>query len=63
MIEELAGLPVFVSDVAVADESEAVQLIVDGHYGHEAEWVALTPEQLGDEFFELRTGRAGACAR
>ncbi|MER7249927.1 DUF4180 domain-containing protein [Kribbella sp. NPDC000426] len=57
---DLAGVQVFVSDTAVATESEAVQLIVDAHYAHRAEWIAFTPEQLGDEFFELRTGRAGA---
>jgi hypothetical protein len=57
---ELAGVKVFVSDTAVATESDAVQLIVDAHYAHRAEWIAFTPEQLGDEFFELRTGLAGA---
>jgi hypothetical protein len=57
---ELAGARVFVSDTAVVNESDAVQLIVDAYYAHQAEWIAFTPEQLGDEFFELRTGRAGA---
>ena len=57
---DLAGVKVFVSDTAVATESDAVQLIVDAYYAHQAEWIAFTPEQLGDEFFELRTGRAGA---
>lgn len=57
---ELAGVRVFVSDTAVVDESDAVQLIVDAYYAHQAEWIAFAPEQLGDEFFELRTGRAGA---
>src|SRR3954454_15809400 len=51
---------VYVSEVPLATESEAVQLIVDAYYAHQAEWIAFTPEQLGDEFFELRTGRAGA---
>jgi len=59
MVKELGGVRVFVSDAKVADDRGAVQLIVDAHYGHQAEWVAVTPEQLGDEFFELRTGRAG----
>ncbi|WP_371401462.1 DUF4180 domain-containing protein [Kribbella sp. NBC_00662] len=57
---DLAGVNVFVSDTAVATDSDAVQLIVDAYYAHQAEWIAFTPEQLGDEFFELRTGRAGA---
>jgi hypothetical protein len=57
---ELAGVRVFVSDTAVVNESDAVQLIVDAYYAHQAEWIAFTPEQLGDEFFELKTGRAGA---
>jgi|1186.fasta_scaffold01490_3 hypothetical protein len=59
MIAELAGVRVFLSDTALADEQDAVQLIVDAYYAHQAEWIALTPEQLGDEFFELRSGRAG----
>jgi hypothetical protein len=57
---ELAGVRVFVSDTAVVNESDAVQLIVDAYYAHQAEWIAFMPEQLGDEFFELKTGRAGA---
>ncbi|WP_432892267.1 DUF4180 domain-containing protein [Kribbella sp. CA-245084] len=57
---DLASVKVFVSETAVATESDAVQLIVDAHYAHRAEWIAFTPEQLGDEFFELRTGLAGA---
>lgn len=57
---DLAGVKVFVSDTAVATESDAVQLIVDAYYAHQAEWIAFTPEQVGDDFFELRTGRAGA---
>ncbi|HEY3559196.1 MAG TPA: DUF4180 domain-containing protein [Kribbella sp.] len=51
---------VYFSEVPLTDESAAVQLVVDAYYGHQAEWIAFTPEQLGDEFFELRTGRAGA---
>jgi hypothetical protein len=51
---------VFVSDKPLGDEQDAVQLIVDARYAHEAEWIAFTPEQVGDDFFELRTGRAGA---
>lgn len=54
---------VYVSEVPLTDEAEAVQLIVDAYYAHQAEWIAFTPEQLGDEFFELRTGRAGAIAQ
>ncbi|RZT26677.1 uncharacterized protein DUF4180 [Kribbella sp. VKM Ac-2569] len=56
----LAGVQVHVSDTALTDESDAVQLIVDAHYAHQAEWIAVAPEQLGDEFFELSSGRAGA---
>jgi hypothetical protein len=63
MVDELSGVRVFVSDVPVGDDREAVQLIAQAHYEHQAEWVAFTPEQLGDEFFELRTGRAGAIAQ
>jgi hypothetical protein len=60
MVEELGGVRVLVSDARVADERDAVQLIAEAHYEHQAEWVALTAEGLGDEFFELRTGHAGA---
>jgi len=56
----LAGVRVHVSETAVTNESDAVQLIVDAHYAHQVEWIAFAPEQLGDEFFELSSGRAGA---
>ncbi|MGW7685707.1 DUF4180 domain-containing protein [Kribbella sp. NPDC054772] len=55
----VGGAQVHVSDTPLTDERDAVQLIVDAYYAHQAEWIAFTPEQLGDEFFELRTGRAG----
>jgi hypothetical protein len=51
---------IWVSDVALADERDAVQLIVDAYYAHQASWIAFTPEQLGADFFELKTGKAGA---
>ena len=63
MVEELGGVRVFVSDAGVSDDRDAVQLIAQAHYEHQAEWVALTAEGLGHEFFELRTGRAGAIAQ
>ena len=62
-VEELGGVRVFVSDVGVGDDREAVQLIAQAHYEHEASWVAIATDHLGDEFFELRTGRAGAIAQ
>ncbi|MFF0340642.1 DUF4180 domain-containing protein [Kribbella sp. NPDC004875] len=55
----VAGVQVHVSDTPLTEERDAVQQIVDAYYAHQAEWIAFTPEQLGDEFFELRTGRAG----
>jgi hypothetical protein len=60
VVEELGGVRVFASDDPVGDEGDAVQLIAQAHYDHQAEWVALTAQGLGDEFFELQTGRAGA---
>ena len=63
MVEELGGVRVFVSDVGVGDDREAVQLIAQAHYEHDATWVAIATDQLGGEFFELRTGRAGAIAQ
>ena len=59
----VGGARVHVSDTRVGDERDAVQLIARAYYEHQAEWVAFTPEQLGDEFFELRTGRAGGIAQ
>ncbi|HET6986550.1 MAG TPA: DUF4180 domain-containing protein [Kribbella sp.] len=63
MVDELSGIRVFMSDVRVGDDRDAVQLIAQAHYEHQAEWVLFTPEQLGADFFELRTGRAGAIAQ
>ena len=57
---QLAGVQVHVSDTPLGGESDAVQMIVDAHYAHQAEWIAFTPDQLGDEFFELQSGLAGA---
>ncbi|MEU8226530.1 DUF4180 domain-containing protein [Kribbella sp. NPDC048915] len=51
------------SETPLVDEAEVTQAIVDAYYGHQAEWIAFTPEQLGDDFFDLRTGRAGAIAQ
>ncbi|WP_433168114.1 DUF4180 domain-containing protein [Kribbella sp. CA-247076] len=59
IIEELGGVRVFVSDDRVNGDGDAVQLIAQAHYEHQAEWVALTADALGEEFFELRSGRAG----
>lgn len=50
----------FVTDTAVMDERGAVDLISQAVYDHDASWVALEADLLGDEFFDLRTGRAGA---
>lgn len=50
----------FVTDTAVVDERGAVDLISQAVYDHDASWVALEADLLGDEFFDLRTGRAGA---
>jgi len=63
MLRELGGVRVYVSDEPVEGAGDAVQLIADAHYGHQAEWVALGADRLGDDFFELRTGRAGAIAQ
>lgn len=60
MVEQLAGVRVFVHAGRAADEQAALDLIADAYHLHEAAWVAVRAEQLGDEFFELRTGRAGA---
>jgi hypothetical protein len=63
MVEDLNGVRVFVSDAPVGDDRDAVQLIATAHYEHQATWVALDAGMLGEDFFELRTGRAGAIAQ
>jgi uncharacterized protein DUF4180 len=60
VVEEVGGVRVFVTDTAVVDERGAVDLISQAVYDHRASWVALEADLLGDEFFDLRTGRAGA---
>ncbi|TCC66080.1 DUF4180 domain-containing protein [Kribbella pittospori] len=60
VVEEVGGVRVYVSDSAVVDERGAVDLISQAVYDHDATWVALEADLLGDEFFDLRTGRAGA---
>ncbi|MEV4557612.1 DUF4180 domain-containing protein [Kitasatospora sp. NPDC049285] len=61
-VQELAGVPVLVCPVAgepVAGEREALDLLGEaGYLG--AHWVVLPVERLGEEFFRLRSGVAGA---
>lgn len=59
-VEDVAGVRVLVSQAAVATDQEAVDLISRAVYDHDASWVALEADALGDEFFDLSTGRAGA---
>ncbi|MEV0801161.1 DUF4180 domain-containing protein [Kribbella sp. NPDC050281] len=60
MVEEVGGVRVYVTEIEVVDERGAVDLISQAVYDHDATWVALEADLLGDEFFDLRTGRAGA---
>jgi hypothetical protein len=60
MVQELGGIRVYVSDEPVTGDADAVQLIAEAHYSHQAEWVAVRADRLGEEFFELRSGLAGA---
>jgi hypothetical protein len=55
---ELEG--VFVSTDAISNDRDAVDLIAKAHYDHEAQWVVLGVDQLPADFFQLRTGVAGA---
>jgi hypothetical protein len=61
-IEHLAGTAVLVCAVdgpAVRGEGDALELIVEaGQRG--ASWVVVPAARLRDEFFQLRTGLAGA---
>lgn len=42
------------------NERDAVDLISTAHYEHGARWVVVPVDRLTDEFFQLRTGVAGA---
>ena len=53
----------YTATAAVASDRDAVDLIAEAHYGHQAEWVVLPVELLPDEFFQLRSGLAGAIAQ
>lgn len=53
----------FTASKVVRDDRDAVDLIAEAHYEHQAEWVVLPTELLTPEFFRLRTGVAGAIAQ
>jgi hypothetical protein len=44
---------------AIAREADALDLIA-ATYGQEVDWIALPAERLARDFFDLRTGLAGA---
>jgi len=47
----------------VHDDRDAVDLIAEAHYEHQAEWVLLPVDLLPPDFFRLQTGVAGAIAQ
>jgi hypothetical protein len=53
----------FTATKVVRDDRDAVDLIAEAHYEHQAEWVVLPAELLMPEFFRLETGVAGAIAQ
>ncbi|GAB3904334.1 DUF4180 domain-containing protein [Kibdelosporangium lantanae] len=64
MLLHIADVPVYLLDTegpVIADDREAVDLIVAaGRYGAGADWTVIPVSRLGDDFFELRTRKAGA---
>jgi hypothetical protein len=62
-LRQLDGVPVLVCATEgspLRDDREAVDLIAQAQFGHCAEWVAVPVDRLTPEFFQLRTGVAGA---
>jgi hypothetical protein len=62
-LRHLHGVPVLVCAAEgspLHDDQDAVDLIAQAQFGHGAEWVAVPVDRLTSEFFQLRTGVAGA---
>jgi hypothetical protein len=63
MLHHIDEVPVYVLDAegpVIADDRAAVDLIVEaGRYGAGADWTVIPVSRLGDDFFELRTRKAG----
>ncbi len=62
VLQRVNGVPVLVCPAdgpSVASEQDALDLI-GAAFGQDARWVALPVSRLADEFFQLRTGLAGA---
>jgi hypothetical protein len=61
-IRNLGGQTVYwcsASGNAIAREGDALDLIGET-YGREVEWIAVPVSRFSDDFFQLRTGLAGA---
>ncbi|RKE18631.1 DUF4180 domain-containing protein [Streptomyces sp. TLI_171] len=61
-VQDVGGVQVMVCPAegeALAGEQQAVDLLGDAHY-QGASWVAVPVARLGEEFFRLRSGVAGA---
>ena len=60
----MTTLPVaYTAGKVVRDDRDAVDLIAEAHYEHQAEWVLLPVDLLPPDFFRLQTGVAGAIAQ
>lgn len=60
----MTTLPIaFTAGKVVHDDRDAVDLIAEAHYEHQAEWVLLPVDLLPAGFFRLQTGMAGAIAQ
>jgi Domain of unknown function (DUF4180) len=65
-LHQLDGVPVLVcapEGSPLRDDRDAVDLVAQAQFGHRAEWVAVPVDRLAPEFFQLRTGVAGAIAQ
>jgi len=64
MLQHIEDVPIYLLDTegpVIADDREAVDLIAEaGRYGAGAAWTVIPVSRLGDDFFELRTRKAGA---
>jgi hypothetical protein len=64
MLQHIDEIPIYLLSTegpVIADDREAVDLIVEaGRYGAGATWTVIPVSRLGDDFFELRTRKAGA---
>lgn len=50
----------YTATTTLQNDQDALDLIAEAHYNHQAEWVLVPVEALPLDFFQLRSGVAGA---